>query len=132
MPALTTAFAQGLAASRPAAATSNAGFHYFATDTGILSQSTGSAWVQIAAGASIAGTVTSAGLSMPAEFSVASSPITSSGTIAVTKATQTANLLYSGPSSGSAAVPTFRAMVVADVVQPVAASALLHAAATCT
>lgn len=61
------------------------------------------------------GTVTSVGLSMPAEFSVANSPVTTSNTLAVTKANQSANLVYAGPSSGGAAAPTFRALTAADV-----------------
>lgn len=62
-----------------------------------------------------AGTVTSVGLSAPAIFSVANSPVTSAGTLAVTLATQTANLLWAGPASGGAAAPTFRALVDLDV-----------------
>jgi hypothetical protein len=54
-------------------------------------------------------------LTAPAEFSVAGSPITSSGTLAITKANQNANLGYFGPASGGAAAPTFRAMVTADL-----------------
>lgn len=61
------------------------------------------------------GTVTSVGLTMPAEFSVGSSPVTSSGTIAVTKANQSANTLFAGPTSGGAAAPTFRTQVFADL-----------------
>ncbi len=61
------------------------------------------------------GSVTSVALTAPAEFSVAGSPITTSGTLAITKATQSANLVYAGPSSGSAAAPTFRALVASDV-----------------
>jgi len=64
------------------------------------------------------GTVTSVGLSMPAEFSVANSPIGSSGTLAVSKANQNANLIYAGPSSGSAAAPAFRSLVAADLPSP--------------
>jgi hypothetical protein len=52
---------------------------------------------------------------MPAEFSVAGSPVTSSGTLAVSKTDQNANLVYAGPSSGAAAAPTFRALVQADL-----------------
>lgn len=48
MTLLTTAFAQGTHAARPAAASSNTGFYYFETDTGTLFQSTGSAWTQLA------------------------------------------------------------------------------------
>ncbi len=51
---------------------------------------------------------------MPAEFSVASSPVTSSGTIAVTKATQSQNLVFASPTSGTG-VPTFRALVAGDL-----------------
>lgn len=62
-----------------------------------------------------AGTVTSVGLSMPGEFSVADSPVTSAGTLTVTKQTQTANEVYAGPASGSAATPAFRALAAADL-----------------
>ncbi len=61
------------------------------------------------------GSVTSVALTMPAEFSVSGSPITTSGTIAVTKTNETANTVYAGPTSGGAAAPTFRAVVSADV-----------------
>lgn len=61
------------------------------------------------------GTVTSVGLTMPAEFSVANSPITGAGTLAVTKATQTANKIFGGPTTGSAAAPAFRSLVAADL-----------------
>lgn len=60
------------------------------------------------------GTVTSVGLAMPAIFSVAGSPVTTSGTITVTLATQAANAFLGGPASGAAAAPTFRALVAAD------------------
>lgn len=62
-----------------------------------------------------AGTVTSVALSAPAIFSVAGSPITASGTLALSLATQLANAVWAGPTSGSAATPTFRALVDADV-----------------
>lgn len=62
-----------------------------------------------------AGTVTLVGLTMPAVFSVAGSPVTSTGTLAVTLATQTANRVWAGPTSGGAATPTFRALVAADI-----------------
>lgn len=66
-------------------------------------------------GAAGTGTVTSVGLSMPAEFSVGGSPVTGSGTLAVTKANETANTVWGGPTSGVAAAPAFRALVSADV-----------------
>jgi hypothetical protein len=59
--------------------------------------------------------VTSVALTEPAEFVVSGSPITSSGTLAVTKATQTANKVWAGPTSGGAAQPTFRSLVSADL-----------------
>lgn len=62
-----------------------------------------------------AGSVTSVSLTMPAEFTVTGSPVTSSGTLAVTKGNQNANTVYAGPSAGGAAVPSFRALVAADM-----------------
>lgn len=61
------------------------------------------------------GTVTSVALSLPALFSVSGSPITASGTLTASLATQSANLVWAGPSSGSAAAPTFRALVATDL-----------------
>jgi len=62
------------------------------------------------------GTVTSVGLSMPAEFTVSSSPVTTSGTIGVTKATQTANTVYAAPN-GSLGQPSFRSLAMNDLPQ---------------
>lgn len=61
------------------------------------------------------GTVTSVGLSLPGIITVSGSPVTTSGTLTGTLATQTANTVWAGPSSGAAAAPTFRAMVSADL-----------------
>lgn len=62
------------------------------------------------------GTVTSVGVSMPSPiFDVTSSPVTSSGVIAVTLKTQNANYILAGPVSGAAGTPGFRPMVIADV-----------------
>ena len=62
-----------------------------------------------------AGTVTSVGLSAPAEFTVTNSPVTTSGTLTAAWATQPANRVFAGPTTGSAATPTFRALVGADL-----------------
>jgi hypothetical protein len=62
-----------------------------------------------------AGTVTSVGLSAPAIFSVAGSPVTTTGVLALTLATQTANTFLAGPTAGGAATPAFRAIIPADV-----------------
>lgn len=69
----------------------------------------------VATGAPGTGTVTSVALTVPSFMTVAGSPITTSGTLAVTANTQTANTVYAGPSSGSAATPAFRALVSDDV-----------------
>ena len=61
------------------------------------------------------GTVTSVGLSAPAEFTVSGSPVTAAGTLTLTKANQAVNLVYAGPSAGDVAQPSFRALVAADV-----------------
>jgi hypothetical protein len=66
-------------------------------------------------GAAGTGTVTSVGLTMPAEFTVGGSPIIGAGTLAVTKANQLANQGFFGPTSGGAAQPAFRALVTADL-----------------
>lgn len=61
------------------------------------------------------GSVTSVALTAPAEFSVAGSPVTSFGTLAISKANQAANTVWAGPTSGGAAPPTFRALATGDV-----------------
>jgi hypothetical protein len=62
------------------------------------------------------GTVTNVAMTVPSDIlSVAGSPIITNGTLAITKATQTANTIFAGPTSGGAVVPTFRQHVYADV-----------------
>jgi hypothetical protein len=60
------------------------------------------------------GTVTSVGLSLPSEFSVSGSPVTTSGTLTGAWASQTQNYIFAAPN-GSPGAPSFRAMVAADV-----------------
>lgn len=60
------------------------------------------------------GTVTSVAASVPAIFSIAGSPITTSGTLAISLATQLQNLIWASPN-GSGGAPTFRALVNADL-----------------
>jgi hypothetical protein len=62
-----------------------------------------------------AGTVTSVALTVPAIFSVSGSPVTTAGTLAVTVASQAANLVWSGPATGASTTPSFRALVDADI-----------------
>ena len=61
------------------------------------------------------GTVTSVALTLPTQFFVGGSPVTSSGTLTATWNTQVTNYVFAGPASGLAAVPTFRALVAADI-----------------
>ena len=61
------------------------------------------------------GTVTSVGLSLPNIFNVTNSPVTTTGTLTGALATQTANYVFAGPATGSAAVPTFRSLVASDI-----------------
>ena len=61
------------------------------------------------------GTATSVGLALPPEFNVSNSPVTTSGTLTGAWNNQSPNLLLAGPTTGSAAAPTFRALVPADL-----------------
>ena len=61
------------------------------------------------------GTVTSVAQTVPTEFSVSGSPVTSAGTLAISKVTQTANYVWAGPSGGAPAQPNFRTLVSADM-----------------
>lgn len=62
------------------------------------------------------GTVTSVSLTAPVViFNVTGSPITTSGTLAISLITQTANTVFAGPTTGAPATPTFRALVTADL-----------------
>lgn len=69
----------------------------------------------IIAGGAGAGSVTSVGLTTPAEFIVTGSPVIGAGTLAITKANQNANQIYAGPTGGGPAVPAFRSLVTADM-----------------
>ncbi len=102
----------GTATLTPSSGTINGASNIaIATGSGCTLFFDGTNWRAVIGG----GTVSSVALTMPAEFSVGGSPVTSSGTLAVTKANQSANLVYAGPSSGAAAAPTFRSLVLADI-----------------
>lgn len=99
------------------------------TDDRLLGRSSGTAGppieITIGSGVSLSGgtltatgsggTVTSVAQTVPVEFSVSGSPVTGSGTLAISKATQMANYVWAGPTSGVAAAPTFRALVSTDI-----------------
>jgi len=61
------------------------------------------------------GSVSSVALSLPSIMTVSGSPVTSSGTLTGTLTTQAVNAIFAGPSSGSAAAPTFRSLTTADI-----------------
>ena len=86
--------------------------------TGVsLSPSGGTGAVTVTATGS-GGTVTSVGLadgSTAPFYTISSSPVTGSGTLTFTLVTQTANCVFAGPTTGSAAQPTCRGLVAADI-----------------
>lgn len=76
----------------------------------------GTSWMDI--GATVAasgGTVTSVGLSVPSILSVSGTPVTTSGTIAITLSDQTENTVFAGPVTAPAATPVFRALIESDI-----------------
>jgi hypothetical protein len=68
-----------------------------------------------ASGGGGSGTVTSVGMTVPSILSVAGSPVTTTGTLAVTLATQPVNVVFAGPDAGGSVAPTFRALVAGDL-----------------
>ncbi|MDE3022912.1 MAG: hypothetical protein KGI54_13820, partial [Pseudomonadota bacterium] len=53
-------------------------------------------------------------LSLPADFTVSGSPVTTTGTLTAVRASQSANLFLASPN-GASGVPSYRAIVAADV-----------------
>lgn len=58
--------------------------------------------------------VTSVGLSLPGIFTVTGSPVTTTGTLTASLASQSANLVFASPN-GSAGTPSFRSLAYADL-----------------
>lgn len=73
--------------------------------------------ITIVGGGSGTGTVTSVAISVTPTgiFDVSGSPITTAGTITISMDNQSANTVLSGPTSGGAATPAFRALVAGDI-----------------
>lgn len=72
-------------------------------------------------GACSLGSVTSVGLldgSTTPIFSISGSPVTNTGSLTFSLKTETANTVFSGPTTGAAAQPGFRALVGADLPAP--------------
>ena len=93
---------------------------------GITSAGTGFEYKTLTAGTGIAVTlaaglltvsntgVTNVGLALPNIFTISGSPVSTTGTLTAVLATQTQNLMFASPN-GSSGLPTFRAMVAADL-----------------
>ncbi len=64
------------------------------------------------------GTVTSIGLTAPAEIVVDGSPVTGNGQFELSWASQPANNVFIGPASGADGTPSFRTLVGADLPTP--------------
>lgn len=84
---------------------------------GNVATSDGTNWKSAPPTGGGSGTVTSVALTAAPSsiFDVSGSPITGSGTLALSMDNQSANTVLAGPSSGSAAAPAFRALVAADL-----------------
>jgi len=113
-----TSTSQGLLAprmtttQRDAIVSPAAGLLIYNATTSTYNFYTGTAWTSVGSGT---GSVTSVALSAPAEFTVSGSPVTTSGTLTLTKATQSANTIFAGPTSGAVAQPSFRLLIAADL-----------------
>jgi hypothetical protein len=90
-------------------------------------------WLSCSTGA---GTVTSVALadaSSTALYVISGSPVTTSGTLTETLATESPNFVLAGPASGVTAVqPTFRPLVNADIPTPLSGIAISGAAGSFT
>jgi hypothetical protein len=65
--------------------------------------------------ASGGGSVKSVALELPAEFEVAGSPVTTTGSLLATWKDQLINLIFASPATGLAGAPSFRALAPADI-----------------
>lgn len=99
MTLLTTAFAQGTHAARPAAASSNNGFYYYETDTGRLFQSTGAAWQQVAA-STATDVLTTKGDVLGFSTAPARVPIGADGQVLTADSTQALGLKWAAAGGG--------------------------------
>ncbi len=61
------------------------------------------------------GTVTSVDMTVPSILTISGNPVTTAGTLALDLATEAANKVFAGPTTGADATPTFRSLVAADV-----------------
>lgn len=89
----------------------------------------------LSAAGSSGGVLSSVGLAdtstMPI-YTITNSPLTNNGTLDITLKTQSANLVFAGPTTGAATQPTFRAMVVADLPMGIPNANLQNSSLTVT
>lgn len=76
-------------------------------------------WVTCSGGGG-SGTVMSVAATVPPEFTISGSPITTAGTLAITKSAQSGNSVWASPANGSSGTPAFRSLVGADLPAPAA------------
>jgi len=98
-------------ANRPAGI---GGLLRYNTDLGQFEGYAGGVWGSLGTGSSGSGTVTSVGLALPSIFSVSGSPVTTSGTLTASLASESANSVFAAPDGASGA-PSFRALSASDV-----------------
>lgn len=96
------ALPSGTTAQRP---TVSAGAMRWNTTIPQLEYYNGATWLTFSSA-----TVTSVGLALPSIFTVSGSPVTASGTLTGTLATQANNLVFAGPATGGPLTPTFRSI----------------------
>lgn len=77
----------------------------------LTSNGTDISWTTLGAGS---GTVTSVGLALPSFLTVTGSPITTTGTLTASLASQTANTVFAAPN-GTSGTPSFRKILVDDL-----------------
>lgn len=102
---------QGLSACGTVSRTGRAQLCYDTTLNALRLSTNGGAWASLFAGTP--GTVTSVGLALPSIFTVTGSPVTTTGTLTGTLASQSPNLFFASPN-GATGTPTFRAWLPAD------------------
>jgi len=88
---------------------------YVIGSTGISTSTNGLSTYIFNTQSTASGGVTSVGLALPGMFAVSGTPVTSTGTLTATLANELQYTVLAGPTSASAAPPTFRTLVAGDI-----------------